>query len=329
MEINVRDKSYGPTLLLPIVLYRSSNISNVKFSLGARLTSFDIGGHGSELRFDAIIGSDDLLAGEYYRPVGDKGFFVAPRAFFAATSLDLYANGDRVAEYRNRRVGAGVDLGFTLNRRTQFRVGYEIGRERARVSIGSPIIPEVDGLLSKASARFVYDGLDDAMVPTRGFSIAGEGRWFFDAPGAPQSFPQSEVRYTALKPMSDKVSIFTYGSAGTSFSKDAAPLEQFTLGGPFRLGAFGPQEFRGDHYFLVSGGYLQRVGYLPPFLGRKIYGSGWYEFGSAFFDKDNAEYHSSVSGALIMETRLGPLTLGGAFGSDGRGKIFISMGRIF
>jgi NTE family protein len=167
------------------------------------------------------------------------------------------------------------------------------------------------------------------MVPTRGVSVIGEGRWFFAAPGAAEAFPQAEIRSSGLKRISEKGSLFTYGSAGTTFSRAASPIEQFTLGGPFRLGAFGPQEFRGDHYFLLSGGYLQRVGYLPVFLGRKIYGAGWYEFGSAFFEKDSAVYRSSVSGALLMETRLGPVVIGGAVGSGGRGKIFISMGRIF
>ena len=31
----------------------------------------------------------------------------------------------------------------------------------------------------------------------------------------------------------------------------------------------------------------------------------------------------------MMETRLGPLVIGGAVGSGTRGKIFIQMGRIF
>lgn len=329
LEINVRDKTYGPTLVLPIVHYRSSNISNVKFSLGARFTTFDVGTYGSELRLDAILGSDDLIAGEYYQPLGKNGFFVAPRAFFASASFDLYQEGDRVAEYRERRIGTGVDLGYTFNRSTQLRFGYEVSRDQAKPRIGDPILPDLSGLLSKSSVRIVYDGHDSAMVPTRGVSLAAEGRWYFAAPGGGQAFPQAEFRASGLKPLNEKASLFVYGGAGTTFSRDAAPLEQFTLGGPFRLGAFGPGEFRGDHFFLAGAGYLRRVGYLPAFLGRKIYGAGWYELGSAFFDIDNVSYRSSVSGALIMETRLGPLTIGGALGSDARGKILISMGRIF
>src|SRR4030095_7642963 len=115
LQVHVRDKTYGPAFLIPIVLLRSSNISNVKFSGGARATMFDVGGYGSELRVDAIIGSDDLLAAEYYRPIGPKGFFLAPRAEFSAQSVDLFTEGDRVAEYRQRRIAAAIDTGFTFD----------------------------------------------------------------------------------------------------------------------------------------------------------------------------------------------------------------------
>jgi len=329
LEISVRDKAYGPTLLIPIIQYRSSNLSSVDFSLGGRVTVFDVAKYGSELRVDLVLGTDNLIAGEYYWPLGDKGFFVAPRGFFAANSLDLYTDGERIAEYRERRGGVGIDLGYTLNRRAQLRVGYEVGGEHARVAIGEPILPEVSGLTSKSTVQIVYDGHDSAMVPTRGVGVAAGGRWVFDAPGGDQGFPQADFGASGLKRLNDKASVFTYGHAGTTFSKVAAPLEQFTLGGPFRLGAFGPQEFRGDHYFLASAGYLQRIAYLPPVLGHKLYGAGWYELGSAFIDKDSIKCRSSVSAAMIMETRLGPLTIGGALGSGSQGKFIIAMGKVF
>jgi NTE family protein len=329
LQIHARDKTYGPALLIPIVQLRSSNISDVKFSIGGRFTIFDVGSYGSELRVDTIVGSDNLLGVEYFRPLGERGFFVAPHAEFAGTSVDLFAAGDRVAEYRQRRIAVGLNTRYIFNRRSQISFGYEVGREQAKVSIGDPLLPTIKGLLSDVSARFVFEGHDSAMVPTRGISVNTEARWFFDAPGATQAFPQAEIRASDLKPLNDKSSLFMYGGAGTTFSKSAAPLEQFTLGGPFRLSAFGPQEFRGDKYVLLSSGYLRRVGYLPEFLGRKIYGAGWYEVGSAFFDRSDAVYRSSVSGAVIMETRLGPLVIGGAVSSDRRGKIFVSMGRLF
>jgi NTE family protein len=329
LQIRVRDKTTGPPLLTPIVQFQSSDASDVELSLGARLTMFDVGGYGSELRTYAIVGSSALFGMEYYRPVGRKGFFLAPRAYFAANSVSLFADGDRVAEYRQRRFGAGFDAGYIFNRRSQLRVGYEVARAKARVTVGDPILPTVKGLISDASARFVFDGQDSAMVPTRGVRISSEAHWFLDASGAARSFPQAEVRASLVRPVSDRGSLFVYGGGGTSFKQTAAPLQEFTLGGPFRLGAYGREEFRGINYVLGSGGYLQRIGFLPEFLGGKIYGVGWYESGSVINRSADANYRSSLSGAIIMETRLGPIIIGGALGEGGRQRFFISMGKVF
>jgi len=329
LMIHVRDKAYGPALLLPIVALRSSNIADVKFSIGGRFTIFDIGEYGSELRFDAIIGSDDLLGIEYFRPLGQKGLFVAPRALFEANSVDLFSDGDRVAEYRQRKVAAGVDFGYIFNRRTEVRVGYEVGRAQAKVSIGDPVLPSVRGLISDASASFSFEGQNSANVPTRGLSFNANAHWYFAAPGSEGGFPQAQIRAANHMPLNEKSSLFLYGGAGTTFSDTAAPLQQFTLGGPFRLGAFGPQEFRGDNFVLAGAGYQHRVGYLPEFLGRKIYAAGWYEIGGTSFSGSDFDLRNSVSGGLLLETRIGPLVMGGAFGEGGRGRIFISLGRIF
>src|SRR5690606_22039176 len=52
---------------------------NVSFNVVARLTYFDVGRYGAEWRNDLRIGSNTLLASEYFRPIGKTGVFVAPR----------------------------------------------------------------------------------------------------------------------------------------------------------------------------------------------------------------------------------------------------------
>jgi NTE family protein len=329
LRIGVTEKTYGPPILIPIIQFQSSDISDVELSLGARLTGYDVGGYGSELRLDGLVGSNDLLAIEYFRPIGRRGLFISPRAYSAASSANLFSEGVRVAEYRQRKVAAGLDAGYIFNRRSQLRIGYEVADAQAKVSIGDPLLPDIKGLVSDASTRFVYDGLNSAMVPTSGVRVSAEGHWFFQAPGAARAFPLAELRAAAFQPLTNKSSIFVYGGGGTAFSRIAGPLEQFTLGGPFRLGAYGRGEFRGSNYVLASGGFMHRLGYLPELLGGKIYAVGWYEVGCAFNRSAETNYLNSVSGAAMMETRLGPFRFGGAFGEGGRGRIFVSWGRSF
>jgi hypothetical protein len=92
----------------------------------------------------------------------------------------------------------------------------------------------------------------------------------------------------------------------------------------FRLGGYGRDEFRGDHYTFGQVGYLHRLSRLNSFVGGSVFASGWYDVGSAFDNLDSARYHMSGTGGLLVETRLGP-----SWAEGGRGKFYLAPGRIF
>ena len=75
--------------------------------------------------------------------------------------------------------------------------------------------------------------------------------------------------------------VFVFGGIGTSFDSAPLPSDEFSLGIPFRLGAYKAGELRGRHYFAATVGYLRRVGRLPDFLGGSIFAGGWLENGDA------------------------------------------------
>ncbi len=329
LVIRAQRKPYGPPFLIPSVEIDGSDVNRVEFILGGRLTMFDVGGYGSELRTDVKVGSRTLLATEYYHPFRKTKFFVAPRAFYERGTDDLYLNRSRVAEYQTNRYGLNLDIGFALNRESELRLGYDVGYVNSRVRIGDPLLPALSGGVSSAGARYAYDGQDSAIVPTRGVRVNADARWFFNSPGAVTDFPLAEVRASGFVPLSERGSLFVIGSGGTSFTRDAPPAQQFTLGGPFRLGAYGRDEFRGSRYVLTSLGYLRQVSTLPPLFGDKIYAGSWYEFGGAFNRNETAEYFSSLSGGVIVVTKLGPIGLGGSVGEGGRRKVYFSLGKFF
>ncbi len=78
-----------------------------------------------------------------------------------------------------------------------------------------------------------------------------------------------------FSPVGHGNSVFGMMSVGTLFGGKAAPLQQFTLGGPLRLGAYNINALRGNDYLLLGGGYLHRLAQLPPFLGDKIMIGCW------------------------------------------------------
>ena len=129
--------------------------------------------------------------------------------------------------------------------------------------------------------------------------------------------------------MSERNILFAFGGGGTTFGSTAPLLQQFTLGGPFRIGGYGFEELRGSNYLHGGGGILHNPAIIPSFLGGKTYIGGWYEGGSMFERIGNANYRQSISAGAIFETPVGPVFIGGSVNENGRGRFYFSFGRVF
>jgi len=92
----------------------------------------DVGGRGGELRSDVVLGGTNFLSTELYQPLGSSRFFIAPRAFFLKQARGNFVGNHEIAEYHDRRMGAGLDIGFASGRRSEIRVGYEYSTARSR-----------------------------------------------------------------------------------------------------------------------------------------------------------------------------------------------------
>ena len=327
--VEALEKSHGPPFINLAFTANNTETDSVEFAIGSRLTFFDIGGYGSEWRVDGTLGSELSAATEYYRPLG-HGFFMAPRLFGGRELTNLFEGGERLAQYKTRLVGAGFDLGHGFGgRKNEFRVGFQIADADAEVRLGNPLLPSLSGTVSEAFVRWTHDAQDSPVIPRNGLRAELSGSWFFESPGSPTGFPRSELRISNFTRLGEKNSFFVRAAGGTSFGKTAPPLQQFTLGGPSRLGGFGVDEFRGSRYLLVGPGYIHEVAELPLFLGRKLYASGWYEMGSVFERGGPRAYWNSVSSGLLAETLLGPVFAGFSWGEGGRHKLYFSLGRLF
>ncbi len=300
---------------------------NSDFSILARLTFFDVGRYGAEWRNDFRVGASTLLATEYYRPVGTTGFFVSPRGSYDRRKVSFYELDDRIAEYTFSTTQAGVDLGFAFNPRSEMRAGYTIGFEKAERRIGDALLNNVRGRFSTASLRWNYDGLDQSQVPRSGIYARNTFNYFLDTAGTDEKFSQGETRVSGYYPVSEKNTAFAFGGAGTSFGFTAPTMRQFSLGGPFRLGGYGVDQFRASNYAHIGIGLLHSRQILPSLFGGRAYVGAWYEGGSAFERFGSASYRQSGSAGVIVETPLGPILIGGGLNEHGRGRFFFSFGR--
>jgi NTE family protein len=329
--IEVHEKSYAPPLLQFASEVDGSETADVSFTQAARLTLMDVAGYRSEWRTDLLFGNTYGLSTELYKPLTSfSNFFVAPHVSENYTQFKIYRRSDPLVIYGLNIVSSGADLGYGFNRFSEIRVGYEVGALDARLRLGQAQFPSISGRIGNTKLHFLIDHGDDPIVPRRGYTAETTFRWYDTSPGAPQGFPTMEGQVQFFQPITRPASIFVTAQGGTTFgTRNIGPIPQFFLGGPLRLGAYGTNELYGNQYYLFRLGYLHDLFTLPPFLGKKIYAIGSYEFAKMYGFQAESGFPNDVNVGVLAETAFGPLVIGGSYGDSGHRKLYFQLGRVF
>jgi NTE family protein len=329
--ILVREKNYAPPTIQPAFEVDGSEGGDLKFTLGTRLTFMDVAGFRSEWRTDFLFGNTYGIQTELYRPfTGESRWFFAPHAEASDnTAFSVYAKNDPRAEYRVYRTNIGGDLGYSFGRFSEVRAGYEVGSLSARLRLGTPLFPSVKGRVGAARLRYLMDRTDGPVIPRRGVSLESNFRWYDTSPGATSAFPTLEARAGYFQPITRPASLFVIGEGGTTFGSKNTGIPQFFLGGPSRLGAYGINELYGNQFYLFRAGYLHDLVTLPPFVGKKVYAIGSYEFGKMYGATNASKFPNDFAAGILAETVLGPFFIGGSAGDSGHHKWFFQLGRVF
>jgi NTE family protein len=329
LRVTAHEKTYGPPFVDLAINVQGSGVAAFDFSAGTRITFMDVEHHGGEWRNDLLLGSSNLAATEFYQPLGNTHIFVAPYAFASKLPRNAFSGQTRVAVFGDERAGGGFDIGYNGGRRSEFRFGYEIFSGKLAPLIGSAGLPSVSGSTGEFRARYVWDGQDSPAIPSRGTRITATVSRVLQSPGLVHPIGQLDVQTSTFIPTGPKTSLFLVAAGGTTFRGDAGPFQQFALGGAFRLGAYLPQEFIGNHYAYSSVGFRREFYRLPQLIGGRIYWGGWYEAGSAFNDPGSVAVRGSFNIGVIADTFAGPIALAGSVSPTGQSRVNFSIGRLF
>jgi NTE family protein len=327
--IDVVEKNYAPPMFQTAFEVDGSQSGNVDFTMGTRFTFMDVAGFRSEWRTDLLLGNTYGIQTELFRPFrAESRWFFAPHADASDTTFQIYAKNDPLADYRIYRTNIGGDIGYSLGRFSELRIGYEVGSLNTKLRLGSLIIPAVAGRVGQTRLRYLLDHTDDPVIPRSGFSAETNFRWFDQSPGANGAFPSMDLKLGYFQPIAHSASLFLQSEGGTTFGSKSTGVPQFFLGGPVRLGAYGQNEFQGNQYYLFRGGFLRDLLVLPPFLGKKVYAVGTYEIGK-MYAAPGTDLPDDVAAGFLAETALGPFFIGGSVGDSGHRKWFFQLGRVF
>ena len=335
--VEAKPKPYGPPFLMLGLNLENTTSEDFRVTFTGRYLAFDVLGSGSELRIDGTLGSDPGLGIAYYRPFGGTPLFVEPYAGIVHRTFNVIQNDAVVASYGQQLSRGGADFGINLGRVSDLRLGAYVGRLDANVDVGDPGLPEVVGKEVVTVLNWRFDSQDSPVVPTHGSNAFANLLYTFDGPDITPPLPtgRSNVELMQMSgeashfwPRGEQGRFFALGGGGTSFGKTPLPTDQFALGKPFHLGAHDHGEFRGDHYYILTGGYLHQLGRLPDFMGGPIFGGAWVENGDAF-NSGEAKFRTNASTGVILDTIVGPVILAGSFGFDGSWRTYVGVGRIF
>ena len=330
LVIQVREKPYSPPFVYPAVtLAAGSEQNSTDLSLVTRIVVPNLDTNGSEARIDLAAGALERIAGEFYRPVkkGDRQF-VAARFSLDRSTQDVFDGGSRLAQYRVGQQTIALDTGYTFLR-AEVRASYEITQLKATVRVGDSSLPNLQGNERSGQIRYTYDSQNSATIPTRGLRLQARTGWYFGSPGVASSFPQAELQTSTFYPLTTRDSLFVIASGGTSFGKEASILQQFSLGGPFRLTAYSQNELLGEQYLLGGVGFLHSIARLPAVFGKKVYFSGILERGSVSGGATSAAVRSSLSFGAAADTIIGPIAVGVSVGDAGKRAFYFSVGKLF
>jgi NTE family protein len=188
------EKEYAPPIVRPLVFIDGSEYNRVQFMIGARITFLDLGSFGSEWRNDVILGSEHGIKSEFYRPFGTSlRWFIAPQAFANDAQTNFFKGNTLVAEYSKRQAGGAFDVGYTLSRSSELRIGYRIADEKFSPSIGPATFGTLQGQVGTTSLRYKLVGRDHPAIPTSGMDVNFRTEWYNANPGAKSGFPLTEA----------------------------------------------------------------------------------------------------------------------------------------
>jgi NTE family protein len=330
LVIHAHQKEYAPPTVNPLVIVDGTELNSVRFGLGSRITFLDVGKPRAEVRTDILVGSTYLGDVEYYRPLGTSNWFVAPQFSALSEPIDIYNHNTPIAEYRGVDVNGQFDLGYLFDRFTEFRGGYQIGYLNYTPKIGDKeLLPALSGRQGITDLRLISNHLDNAIIPTKGYSIGSMFQFFDTRPDAADQFPALQARVRWFEPVGEKNSVFLSGEGASTFGFDKTGVPPFTLGGVGRLSAYGQNEIFTNQYMLYQVGFLRSFYQLPPIVGDKAYFTVFGEIAKSWGTPEVSQVPMDVSAGVVVKTLFGPAYFGASWGDSGHHKLFFLFGRAF
>jgi NTE family protein len=332
LHIEAHEKSWGPSYLRFGVGLSADLEGESGFNVGTSYTMTRLNRRRGELKLEAQLGEDLLLAAKYYQPFDRaERWFVAPWIDHSTRSVDLAVSEDAFAEYRVDQLRGGIDLGLGLGKYGEVRLGATVGEARGKLRKGPDLIADRDVGWGGYQLRAVIDQFDDPNFPREGYLLALEAFAARESLGADDRYDRLTV-LGGTSVSAGNHTLLALAELNTALGSELPFYDRFALGGLFELSGLRFDSIEGQYGGVGALIYSYRVLQLPSTIGEGIYAGCSVEAGNLW------EAESSVSpgdlrysGSIFVgaDTLLGPAYLGLGLSDSGESAWYLYIGRVF
>lgn len=329
LEVELRERSWGPNYLQLGVQYSSATDEDALFGLAASYLRTVINPRGGEWRATLVVGDEPAFLTDLYQPLGDEAmFFVAPSLEIESNLLNVFDGEDIGAEVKVREGILEIGAGRELSSWGEFRAGVRRGYGDVELRVGDPaFLPPDDFRRGEWFTRLSADTLDDISFPRRGLLASAEWRGASDLLSADSEYDQLLLSAVVAKTWGRHTltSTFRYDStiSGT------APVNVLPrIGGFLDLSGLNNDQLTGQHAARLGTTWYRRIGDLalfPAFAGVSV------EVGNAWDSRadigDDPLFGASLWAGV--DTPVGPIYVGYGIAEGGRDAFYVLLGRAF
>ena len=331
LDIDAVEKAWGPNYLRFGLGLASDTQGENFFNAAVSYRRSWVNSLGGEWRSDLQMGRTNLLSTEFYQPLAtNHHFFVAPRAGFERRTVDLFQGSQRIARYKLRSVDAGFDVGTSLTKYGELRLGILAGSLDAELDTGPPqLAPPADRIRQGAiRLRAVVDQLDSANFPRHGVAATGNIFASEKALGATDDYTKWDI--DGVTALSAGLHTLHFGAkAGGSLGSGTLPVyDLFQWGGFLQQSGYPLGALLGER--LTFG----RVVYTYKLLDQRLLEGLYLGLSLEAGRMDRPLVPGSPTGLLKSaavfvgaDTPFGPFYIGYGRAADGNQSAYLFLGR--
>ncbi len=178
IEIQVDERSWGPSYLQAGMHYASSSAADAIFTLAVSYLRTGINERGGEARATISLGDEPGVLADFYQPLATKGaFFFESELSWQSTVSYLFAGSHVATSFDIRDQGLELAAGRVMRSAAEIRAGFRAGTGDYQLRVGDPLLlPESDYRRGEVFLRFSVDTLDSVAFPRMGSAAAFEWR---------------------------------------------------------------------------------------------------------------------------------------------------------